>query len=215
MDLGLVQTLEFRTVLVSADPLVRSGLAQLLRAQPGLAVVAQGSSEESPETVAGGVHPEALIFDLGVDGRVDRLKTFLSLRLPTVALVPDERFAAEAHRAGAKGILLRTAEAPLLAQAVKSVAVGLFVLDEALSGALPGVRAFTQAPFPEPDPLTARETEVLGKLAEGLSNKEIAQALNISDHTAKFHLNAVMQKLGVQNRTEAVVRAVRAGLLML
>jgi DNA-binding NarL/FixJ family response regulator len=63
--------------------------------------------------------------------------------------------------------------------------------------------------------LTDRELQVLSRLAEGLSNKQIAARLGISEHTAKFHVNAILGKLGVQSRTEAVVRAARLGLLML
>jgi two-component system nitrate/nitrite response regulator NarL len=74
--------------------------------------------------------------------------------------------------------------------------------------------------FPPPAPapteeLTAREREVLQLLAEGLPNKAIAARLTISEHTVKFHVNAILTKLGVQSRTEAVVRAVRLGLIML
>ena len=81
--------------------------------------------------------------------------------------------------------------------------------------------AFLSAPEPDPDlgvdlePLTPRERDVLGLLAEGLPNKAIAKRLRISDHTVKFHLNAVLGKLGATSRTEAVTKAVRAGLLTL
>jgi DNA-binding NarL/FixJ family response regulator len=68
---------------------------------------------------------------------------------------------------------------------------------------------------PLPEPLTPREQEVLQLLAEGLPNKAIARQLEISDHTVKFHVNAIMGKLGAQSRTEAVVRATRLGLVLL
>ena len=74
------------------------------------------------------------------------------------------------------------------------------------------------APFrerPPFEPLTSREREVLTLMAEGMSNRSISDALSISEHTAKFHVNAVMAKLGVQKRTEAVTRAVRLGLIIL
>ena len=87
---------------------------------------------------------------------------------------------------------------------------GLLVFDDAL---LP-------APAPSADvelvePLSGRELDVLRHLAEGLSNKEIARALDISEHTVKFHVNAILGKLSAQSRTEAVVRATRAGLILL
>nr|WP_236673772.1 response regulator transcription factor [Comamonas sp. JC664] len=90
------------------------------------------------------------------------------------------------------------------------------VFDPALSElrALPRDAALGP-PTSAPDALTPREREVLGLLAEGLSNKAIADRLAISEHTAKFHVNAVLAKLGVQRRTEAVVRAAKLGLVTL
>lgn len=210
MDLGLVAAAEVRTLLVSGDPLARGGLHQLLGNQPGILVTSQAHGDEllSADDV------DAIVWDVGVDPArsLDKLRAWMPL--PTVALVSDEKTAADAFAAGARGLLLRSVEADRLGAAVKAVAFGLVVLDDAFSGALPGIRALS-AKGPTPEALTPRETQVLHELARGLSNKEIASALEISEHTAKFHVNAVMQKLGVQNRTEAVVRAVRLGLLML
>ncbi|MBX3012384.1 MAG: response regulator transcription factor [Caldilineaceae bacterium] len=111
-------------------------------------------------------------------------------------------------------MLLRASEQPVLAAALYAVAAGLTVLDEALTTAL----LANNPPFPEStpnEPLTPREQEVLDGLAQGLSNKLIARQLNISEHTVKFHVNAILGKLGAQSRTDAVVRATRAGLLLL
>jgi DNA-binding NarL/FixJ family response regulator len=104
------------------------------------------------------------------------------------------------------------APAPLLA-ALRAVARGLTVFDPALAALRATPRA--SAPTSTPEGLTPREREVLTLLAEGLSNKAIADRLDISEHTAKFHVNAVLAKLGVQRRTEAVVRAARMGLVTL
>jgi two-component system nitrate/nitrite response regulator NarL len=125
-----------------------------------------------------------------------------------VALLPDATQAADAWAAGARGLLLRSADAPHLLTAIKAVGQGLAVLDPALAGALPLDR-----PRPPTDDLTPRERDVLRLLAEGLSNKGIAQRLSISDHTVKFHLNAILSKLNAQSRTEAVVTAIRLGLI--
>jgi DNA-binding NarL/FixJ family response regulator len=133
--------------------------------------------------------------------------------LPSVALLPDETHAAAAWAAGAQGLLLRDADAERLAAAVTAVAHGLTAFDSALVAALAPVR--DQAPLPAPETLTPRELEVLRLLAEGLSNKAIARRLGISEHTVKFHANAILGKLGAQSRTEAVVRATRLGLILL
>jgi DNA-binding NarL/FixJ family response regulator len=90
------------------------------------------------------------------------------------------------------------------------VASGLAVLDAAAAGEL-----LRPAPAAPSEGLTPRELEVLALLAEGLSNKAIAGRLGISDHTAKFHVNAILGKLGAENRSEAIVRAARLGLVVL
>jgi DNA-binding NarL/FixJ family response regulator len=88
---------------------------------------------------------------------------------------------------------------------------GLMVLDPTLVSALPLVTDRSiEAPV---EPLTTREEQVLQQLAEGLSNRSIAQRLQISEHTVKFHINAILGKLGAQSRTEAVARAARLGLI--
>jgi DNA-binding NarL/FixJ family response regulator len=125
-----------------------------------------------------------------------------------VALVSDEDGAARALSRGARGALLRDASAEKLSAALVACARGLVVLDETL----PLVRR--DAPL-DVGTLTPREHEVLQLLAQGLANKEIAYRLGVSDHTAKFHVNAILSKLAAQSRTEAVVKAARLGLIVL
>ncbi len=104
--------------------------------------------------------------------------------------------------------------------AIAAVAGGLITLDRRLAGDLLASSERSQLPIPErladtEEPLTARELEVLQLLAEGLPNKLIAAQLHISEHTAKFHVSAIMLKLGAASRTEAVTQAARRGLLIL
>ncbi len=103
------------------------------------------------------------------------------------------------------------------AQIVVAVAVVVFAVGILLSGdePNPGWLRFYSAAVALAEPLSARELEVLRYLAEGLSNKEIARKMAISENTIKFHVNAILGKLGAQSRTEAVVRATRAGLVLL
>jgi DNA-binding NarL/FixJ family response regulator len=98
----------------------------------------------------------------------------------------------------------------MVAAAVTALMARLTVVDPVVAGAV-----FPARPRPPEEDLTAREREVLSLVAEGLPNKAIALRLGISDHTVKFHINAILSKLGVQSRTEAVVRAVRLGVLVL
>jgi DNA-binding NarL/FixJ family response regulator len=118
------------------------------------------------------------------------------------------------------GALQRDATGEEIVAAISAVAGGLITLDRRLASNLLATPERPQAPTPErvadaEEPLTARELEVLQLLAEGLPNKLIASQLHISEHTAKFHVSAIMLKLGAASRTEAVTLAARRGLLIL
>jgi DNA-binding NarL/FixJ family response regulator len=130
-----------------------------------------------------------------------------------IVLLPDEEQAAGAWSAGVRAILLRETTADQLLAAITAVSQGLTVLTADLSHQL-----LAAPPTSELDPseaLTTREHEVLQLVAEGLTNKAIAQELSISEHTVKFHINTIMGKLNAPSRTAAVVRATRLGLILL
>jgi len=194
--------------VIAEDPLVRSGLLSLLGSEPGFAIAGQASALDSAFSALPSA--ELMLWDVGPRAAPGPPHAALE-RLPTLALVPDEETALELLRAGALGVLLRGAEAERLLAALRAVATGLGVFDPALLRTLLAARAAPQDGLL----LTPRETEVLSLMAEGLSNKLIAERLKISDHTAKFHVNAILNKLDAETRTEAVVSAARRGLLML
>lgn len=138
---------------------------------------------------------------------------------PVLALVAAGQ-AAEALRAGARGALPRTSKASAVTAAIAALHEGLVVVDQASLQAVtatsaPATTVTTPSPTSAPagDVLTRREAEVLVHLAEGLSNKQIAAKLGISEHTAKFHVNSILQKMNAQKRVEAVVRAAKLGLI--
>jgi len=182
--------------VVAEDPLVHSGLTSLLGSEPDFSIVPEGDAELALLDVG----PRAAAHDRGALART-----------PTLALVRDEDSALNALRAGAQGVLLRSVDSERIVSALRAVAMGLGVFDPVLLRSLLSARAA----LPEALALTPREAEVLSLMAEGLSNKLIAERLKISDHTAKFHVNAILNKLGAETRTEAVVQAARRGLLML
>lgn len=131
---------------------------------------------------------------------------------PVLLLVPDAIEAAQAIAHGARGVMLRTAAPRRLHTAIRAVADGLVIIDDEIAEHIvPQARARVDLI----EPLTPREQQVAQWLAGGLTNKEIAQRLGITEHTVKFHLNGIMRKLGVSTRTEAVVQAARLGLLVL
>ena len=109
------------------------------------------------------------------------------------------------------GVLSRDVDAETLVSTLNTVARGLVVADPGLSARVPAIRE-QSAPQAE---VTPRELQVLGLMAEGMPNKTIAARLGISEHTVKFHVNALLNKLGAHSRTEAVTRATRMGLIAL
>lgn len=200
-----------RVLIVGEDPLARSGLAALLSAEPDLAVVGTSAPGAEAETAAASLQAEAVLWDLGVSPR-GTPNGFGALP-GVVALVADEDFAAEALAAGARGVLPRDADARRIAAALSAAARGLVVLDDELAVAL--LRPQPPSSSGLVEPLSGRELEVLQLLSEGLSNKAIGSRLGISESTAKFHVNAIVGKLGAHGRTDAVVRAARLGLILL
>jgi len=206
---------DLRVLVVADDPLVRGGLAALLTEQHGFMVTGQMATNAD---LPGGLSvyaPDVIVWDLGWDPTtsLERLADLRDLGVPVVALIADEIHGSNAWVAGARGILLRNVEGNHLGAALVAAARGLVVLDPALSAAM--LLSRDRLPHPPGEDLTTREREVLQYLAEGLPNKAIAGRMNISEHTVKFHVNAILSKLGAQSRTEAVVRATRLGLLLL
>jgi DNA-binding NarL/FixJ family response regulator len=202
-------------LVVGADPLARGGLVALL-ARRGEVEDVEIAGEAAPDGIAAAaaaLRPDVVLWDLGHAGAEpgpDRA-ALAEAPSPVVALAEAEAAGADALRAGARGLLLRGASADAIAAAVVAAAQGLAVLDGALG---PGWLRPPEATGPG-EGLTAREREVLALLAEGLANKAIAARLGISEHTAKFHVNAILAKLGAGSRAEAIVRAVRLGLVAL
>ena len=210
---------DLRLLIIAPDPLARAGLATLLADRPGYDVVGQIGLGESLPAEVDAYRPDVIVWDLGWEPEE-------SLELLTdvapdeaggepqiITLLPDGEHAIAAWSSGVRGLLLRDVTAARLLAATTAVFNGLATVEpEFLDILLPAVSL--EEPTPVED-LTPRELEVLQLLAEGLANKTIAQQLEISKHTVKFHVNAIMSKLNAQSRTEAVVRATRLGLIML
>lgn len=204
-----------RVLIVAEDFLARAGLGTLLSGQPGCQVVGQVASAEGAPSALEVYRPDVLVWDLGwdADQALEHLAELSEGSPPVAALLPEETHTAEAWAAGARGLFLRDTPVSELSGGLQAIARGLVALDSRLASALLRPRGgTTPAPLEE---LTARELEVLRLIAEGLSNKAIALRLEISEHTVKFHVNAILSKLGAQSRTEAVTRATRLGLILL
>lgn len=204
-----------RALVVGADLLARAGLAAVLAGEPELSVAGQAGAEDDLGIAQEAYHPDVIVLDLGWDPAraLARLADLGGAGPPVVALLSDEAQAPAALGAGARGLSLRDVDATALSAVVIAVARGVLALDPRLDGLLATSRG--GAPLPPGDGLTPRELEVVRLLAEGLPNKAIARRLGISDHTVKFHINAILGKLGAQSRTEAVTCAIRLGLIPL
>ncbi len=213
---------DLRVLVVADDPLARAGLAAMISAQPGLAVSealpanaelveAAGLAEAWPEPSR---RADVVLWDLG-EGAEAALVALVEARdalPPVLALLSPDARAIPAWSARARGILRRDATPAQLAAAAMAVAEGFAVVDPAFADQLlPRLGPVDGAT----EPLTPRETEVLNLLAEGLGNKAIADRLGVTDNTVKFHVNAILGKLGAQSRTEAVTTATRLGIVLL
>lgn len=204
-------------ILIADDhPIVRDGLRAVLSTQADFAVV--GEAETGAQAVAQVValQPDLLLLDLEMpqgDG-VDTLKHLARVNSPVRSIIftafdTDDRIV-EAVRAGAKGYLLKGAPRAELFNAIRVVSAGGSLLQPIIASKL--IDRLTQ-PADMVELLTAREREVLTLIAQGLPNKEIAERLVITERTVKFHVSAIMGKLGATNRTEAVALARQQGLL--
>jgi DNA-binding NarL/FixJ family response regulator len=202
-DAGLVHV-----AIVAHDPLARMGLAALLADQPGYIVVDTGAADDEMADA----YPDVVLWDTG-PGLTPFIEPdlFYESALPIVALVSDPSLVEEAWQAGARGLLLREADPSSLAAALMAVMQDLVVIDPALVDTVLALRET----MPAAEDLTSREAEVLSLIAEGLPNKLIADRLDISEHTVKFHVGSIFSKLGVHSRTEAVIRAARLGVLII
>jgi two-component system, NarL family, response regulator YdfI len=219
-----------KVIIVAESALARRGIEQLLRG-PGVEIVAAVASLSAldPEmeqqdaanliiSTADLSHFAALLEKLA------ELDLFRDLPLVLLAELSLPQTTARALRMGAHAVLPAELARPQLLAALEAVSHGLVVtIPSETEGIISASRVpASQTPaFSTPEveellePLTPREQEVLGMLAVGLANKEIASRLSISEHTVKFHVAAILGKLGATSRTEAVAIGIRHGLVLL
>ncbi|MEV0163031.1 response regulator transcription factor [Nonomuraea fuscirosea] len=203
-----------RVLIADDHPVVRQGLRTFLDLQDDITVVGEaGDGVQAVELVAE-LAPDVLLLDLRMPvldglGALERLSG-ATTRIVVLTSVSDPSDVGPAMRAGAAGFLYKDVDPPALVQAVRAVHGGQVLLAPEAAEAMLSSRGGGAAPAPVP--LTEREREVLALIAAGRSNREIARSLAVAEKTVKTHVSNVLMKLGVQDRTQAALYAVRHGL---
>jgi DNA-binding NarL/FixJ family response regulator len=191
------------SVLIAASsPVGRVGLKSMVEEMPGFVVAGSVSPGELIEHALG-LHPDAILWQIAPDEDAAPLGALHGQN--TILLTSNASL--ELIRAGAHGVLPLDASAGQIEIALQAAAAGLAVFSPQHLDS-PAASRISAA-------LTARETEVLRMIAEGLANKEIAWRLGISEHTVKFHVSALLGKLGAGSRAEAIGAGIRQGVIML
>jgi DNA-binding NarL/FixJ family response regulator len=203
-----------RVLVVDDHPVVRQGLRTFLDLQDDLCVVGEAADGASAVAAAADCAPDVMLLDLrmpGSDG-LDALRELrergIAVRVLVVTSFTDPGTVLPAMRAGAAGYVYKDVDPPALAAAIRAVHAGYVLMHSDVARLLAA-----GDDTPDDARLTARERQVLTEIAHGRSNREIARALKVSEKTVKTHVSAVFIKLGVADRTQAALYAVRAGLV--
>lgn len=211
-----------RVALVDDQTLVRQGIRSLLTLADDVEVVAEAGDGRAALDVIAQHRPDVVLLDLRMPV-LDGIGTLRELagaeHVPAVLVLTtfdDDEAVLAALRAGARGYLLKDVTLEQLVEAVKTVAEGGSLVRPAVSQRLLSGLDKMQNSFAsldQPDPLTERETEILRLMAGGYSNREIANSLNVAEGTVKNHVSNILSKLGVRDRTRAVLKAFELGLV--
>lgn len=220
---------KLRVVLIDDEELIRAGLALVLATEPDIEVIGEAGDGQAGLELVAGLQPDVVVMDIRMpimDGvAATRILTSEEFRLNGAGAIPvlilttfnDEEAVHAALRAGASGFLLKNSAPKILAAAIRALSKGAGWLDPNVTKGL--LEEFSSRPGPliprtaEFHDLTRREMEVLAAIASGMNNSQIAEKFFLSEATVKTHVHRILMKLGVADRSQAVVAAFRWGLV--
>ncbi len=204
---------KIRVLSIDDHPLVREGLAALINDQTDMRVVGQGSTGHEAIKLFRDLNPDVALMDVrlpdisGIDAMVTILSEFPEARVVIVTSSEGDVEMQRALEGGAKGYMLKSMPPKEVLEAIRKVHAG--------KKAIPAEIAARLADHLSDESLTAREVEILQQVAEGNRNRDIADRLFISEGTVKVHIKHIMEKLGANDRTQAITIAVRRGIIHL
>jgi len=210
-----------RLLIIDDHEMVREGLKAMLVAEPDFEIVGDAANAEQALELIERLHPDVVLLDIrlpGVSG-IDLCSNVTSLYPQTAVIIlttfAEESLVAQCIQAGARGFIVKDIERFDLKRSIRAVARGEAVIDsKAAVAVLAQLRRTPQvSQEPSPEPLSTQQIVILRLIAQGLSSREIATQLYLSENTVKGYVQEILHRLGVKNRTEAVMVAVKQGWL--
>ena len=215
--------MKIKVLLVDNHTVVLKGLAFFLSTQEDLELVGEANNGKEALVKVGETNPDVILMDLympemdGVEATAYIKKEYPNVKVIVLTSFSDQAHVLPALRAGASGYILKDVEPDQLVEAIRSAYKGNIQLHPDIANALLSqtlpVEEKEEEPFIQVDVLTARENEVLQLLAKGMSNKEIASVLVITEKTGKAHVSSILSKLNLSDRTQAALYAVKNGIV--
>ncbi|HET6486855.1 MAG TPA: response regulator transcription factor [Spirochaetia bacterium] len=213
-----------RVLIVDDQKLMREGLRTLLELEEGIAVAGEAADGAAAVDAYLRLHPDVVLMDLrmpGMDGveAIRRIRgTDSEAKILVLTTFDEDALVFESVRAGARGYVLKDLGGTQLAQAIRTIAAGGAALQPTVARKVMDAfaRLAESTPGSEPhlqEPLSARERAVLGLVARGHSNKEIAERLFLAEGTVKNHVSTILAKIGARDRTQAALQARQLGLI--
>jgi DNA-binding NarL/FixJ family response regulator len=212
-----------RVLLVDDQRLMREGLRTLLELEPGIEVVGEAGNGEEALAAYERLRPDVVLMDVrmpvmdGVEATRRLLARFPAARIIILTTFDDDEYVFEGLRGGALGYLLKDVSVHDLVEAIHTVMAGGVLIEPSVARKVVAELARLRPPTPTPtrlaEPLSEREREVLQLLAEGLTNREIAERLFLAEGTVKNYVTTILGKIGARDRTQAALRAHELGLL--